>query len=136
MAIGDFAGQDFDYVVAGGGAAGCVLASRLSERSSIKVLLVETGEDFQPGQEPMERLSFSYLPPRPSPSEDGGKEEDARPSHAFPDAKGGVFFLFPQAPGGGIRPLGSRPSARSPPLCVTPWRARPNPPGVWGLLAI
>ncbi|MDP6173176.1 MAG: GMC family oxidoreductase N-terminal domain-containing protein [Rhodospirillales bacterium] len=54
MAIGDFAGQDFDYVVAGGGAAGCVLASRLSERSSIKVLLVETGEDFQPGQEPME----------------------------------------------------------------------------------
>ena len=127
MAIGDFAGQDFDYVVAGGGAAGCVLASRLSERSSIKVLLVETGEDFQPGQEPMERLSFSYLPPRPSPSEDGGKEEDARPSHAFPDAKGGVFFLFPQAPGGGIRPLGYAPFGRARPLCVIHHGRSPKP---------
>jgi choline dehydrogenase len=34
---------DFDYVVAGGGLAGCVLAARLSEDPNVEVLLVEAG---------------------------------------------------------------------------------------------
>ncbi|MEC9022906.1 MAG: FAD-dependent oxidoreductase, partial [Pseudomonadota bacterium] len=46
--------QIFDYVIIGGGAAGCVVAARLSEKASNKVLLVEAGEDFQPGTEPQE----------------------------------------------------------------------------------
>mgnify|MGYP001046109810 CR=1 FL=1 len=35
--------MEFDYVIAGGGSAGCVLAARLSEDPSISVCLVEAG---------------------------------------------------------------------------------------------
>ncbi|MFC3613725.1 GMC family oxidoreductase [Lutimaribacter marinistellae] len=35
--------MEFDYVIAGGGSAGCVMAARLSEDPSIRVCLVEAG---------------------------------------------------------------------------------------------
>jgi len=59
---------EVDYLIVGGGSAGCVLANRLSAKPDKRVLLIEAGRDTPPDRVPEEILDsyprVAYFNPR------------------------------------------------------------------------
>mgnify|MGYP001413076718 CR=1 FL=1 len=48
--------MEYDYVVFGAGSTGWILTHWLSARETNRALLIEAGNDYQPGTEPLEIL--------------------------------------------------------------------------------
>jgi 5-(hydroxymethyl)furfural/furfural oxidase len=53
--------SEVDYLIVGAGAAGSVLANRLSQAAGTRVLLIEAGDDIRPGEEPADIRSVFPL---------------------------------------------------------------------------
>ena len=54
-----------DYIIVGGGSAGCVLAARLSENTNCQVMLIEAGGE---GRNPLIHIPAGYIKTMVDPS--------------------------------------------------------------------
>lgn len=63
MAVRAAAGEKYDYIIVGGGTAGCVLANRLSADASKRVLVLEVCHSLLQGDHVL--LLGSFRPSEP-----------------------------------------------------------------------
>lgn len=68
-----------DYIIVGGGSAGCVLAARLSENANCQVMLIEAGGE---GRNPLIHIPAGYIKTMVDPSINWMFESEAEPGTA------------------------------------------------------
>ena len=68
-----------DYIIVGGGSAGCVLAARLSENANCQVMLIEAGGE---DRNPMIHIPAGYIKTMVKPSINWMFESEAEASTA------------------------------------------------------
>lgn len=84
--------ESFNVVIVGGGAAGCIVAARLTEDPARSVLLLEAGHDYPPGTTPAGVLDAKYVPMR-------GHAPEFDPDHDWgliARSRGGAGINVPQ----------------------------------------
>ena len=116
--------RQFDYVILGGGSAGCTLANRLSADGKSEVAVVEAGKDYPPGTEPADIRSSYALGAAFNPAYHWG-DLRVRLSHNpsnEPDRRSPRFMEQARVIGGGSS-INAQMANRGSPLDYEEWEA-------------